>query len=145
MSKRDWIEVGVGLLVICVVTYVFTRLSLDNVPGATRRRNGSCCNTHFVNGGWWLMLGVLAIPICWVSRLSRWAGLVALAVPTYATFHIAGVTVHRYQVTGWGDGLEGLSYIGSTMQLLLFLVADVIGLFLWRRRTGRGVRRPRWR
>lgn len=125
---------GIGLVVICVVTYACTRLSLDHVPGATKRANGSCCNTNFVNGGWWLTLAVVVIPIVWVAMFSRLAALVAVAVPTYATFHIASTTIHRYQVTGWGDGLEGLSYIASLIHLLMFMFAAAIGYFFWRRR-----------
>jgi hypothetical protein len=134
LAKRDWIAVGVGLLVIAVVTYALTRLSLDNVPGATRRPNGSCCDTNFVNTGWWLTLGVLAIPIGWTGRYSLWAALAALAIPTYATFYIATTTIHRYQDSGWGDGLEVLSYIGSSLHLLLYLLAAAVGAVLWRRR-----------
>jgi hypothetical protein len=136
-SRRDWISIGVGLLVVCLVTYALTRLSLDNVAGATRRRNGDCCNTSFVNDGWWLMLTVVAIPIAWVTRLSLWAALIALAIPTYATFYIATTTIHRYESSGWGDGLEVFSYIGSLLHLVIFLVAAAVGLFLWRSRRRR--------
>jgi hypothetical protein len=137
MSRRNWISVGVGLLVICIVTYALTRLSLDNVAGATRRPNGSCCDTNFVNSGWWLMLAVVALPIAWVTRLSLPAALIALAIPTYATFYIAATTIHRYQQSGWADGLEVLSYIGSLLHLVVYLVAAAVGLFLWRRRRRR--------
>jgi nicotinamide riboside transporter PnuC len=83
------------------------------------------------------MLAVVAIPIAWVTRLSLWAALIALAVPTYATFYIAATTIHRYQNSQWADGLEVLSYIGSLLHLVIFLVAAAVGVFLWRRRRRR--------
>lgn len=140
--QRRWIEAGIGLLVICVVTYVMTGLSLDNVPGVTKRRNGTCCHTEFVNDTWWLALAVVAVPIWWVTRSALWAGFVAVAVPTYATFYIASTTIDRYLDSGWGDGLEVLAYVGSVMHLCLFLVAATIGVWSWRRR--RRQRRERW-
>jgi hypothetical protein len=129
-----WAVPVVGLLVICVVTFVLTWLSLDNVTGATRRPNGGCCDTSFVNSGWWLALAVAAVPIAWVWMHSRLAGLLAVVIPTYATFYIASTTIQRYQDSGWGDGLEVLSYVGSIMHLMLFLVAATVGYFVWRRR-----------
>jgi hypothetical protein len=125
------------LVVVCVVTFALTRLSLDNVPGATRRPNGSCCDTNFVNTGWWLMLAVVAIPIAWVTRLSLWGALIAVAIPTYATFYIATTTIQRYEDSGWGDGLEIFSYLGSLMHVAIYLIAAAAGLFLWRRRRRR--------
>ncbi len=134
MQQRDWVQVGVALLIICLATYAFTRLSLDNVPGATKRPNGTCCDTEFVNGRWWLGMAVLAIPIWWVTRLSLWAALPALALPTYATFHIASTTIQRYHDTGWDDGLEIFSYVGSILHLAVFLIAAGVGAYSWRRR-----------
>lgn len=135
--RRSLVVIGVGLLLVLAVTYLLTRLSLDNVAGATRRRNGSCCNTSFVNDNWWAALAVLAVPICWLAWKSWWAGLVALAIPTYASFHIATVTIHRYLVTGWGDGLEVLSYIGTGMHLVIFSVAEGLGVLVAARRRRR--------
>jgi hypothetical protein len=46
------------------------------------------------------------------------AGLLALAVPTCATFYIANETTNRYTNSGWGDGLEIFNYVGSTWEAL---------------------------
>lgn len=132
--QRDMIHVVVGLLVICLATYAFTHLSLDNVPGPTKRPNGDCCDTQFVNDRWWMAMVVIAIPIWWVTRSSLWAALPALAIPVYATFHIASTTVQRYHDTGWGDGLEVFSYVGSFFHLAIFLTAAAVGVYSWRRR-----------
>jgi hypothetical protein len=127
----------VTLVVVCVVTFQLTRLSLDNVPGVTRRPNGSCCETTFVNGNWWQALLVLAIPIWAAARIYWLAGLLALAVPTYATFYIANTTTNRYTNSGWGDGLEIFTYVGSAVHLIAFLVAYGYGLLAYRRRRQR--------
>lgn len=139
--RGSLVVIGVGLLLVCAVTYVLTRLSLDNVAGVTRRRDGSCCNTSFVNSNWWAALAVLAVPIGWLAWKSWWVGLVALAIPTYASFHIAAVTIHRYQVTGWGDGLEVLSYIGTGMHLIIFAVAEGLGIYVAARGRRRRLRK----
>jgi hypothetical protein len=125
------------LVVVCVATFLLTRLSLDNVPGVTRRPNGSCCNTAFVNGNWWQALLVMAVPIWVAARTHWWAGLLALAVPTYATFYIANTTINRYTDSGWGDGLEIFSYVGSVVHLIAFLVAYGYGSLVNRRRRQR--------
>ena len=136
-SGRNDLIAAVTLVVVCVVTFQLTRLSLDDVPGVTRRPNGSCCETAFVNGNWWQALLVLAIPI-WVAARIYWvAGLLALAVPTYATFYIANTTTNRYTNSGWGDGLEIFTYVGSAVQLIAFLVAYGYGLLAYRRRRQR--------
>lgn len=135
--QRDWLYAGIGLVVICVAAYAFTRLSLDNVNGVTRRRNGDCCNTEFVNNQWWLPMFALALPIWWVTRSVVWAAIPAIAVPTFASFHVADTTVNRYVQSGWGDGLESLAYVGTIVHGFLFVLAAVIGIFSWRRRQRR--------
>jgi hypothetical protein len=125
------------LVVVCVAAFLLTRLSLDNVPGVTRRPNGSCCNTDFVNGNWWRAFLVLAIPIWVAARTYWWAGLLTLAVPTYATFYIANTTTNRYTDSGWGDGLEIFTYVGSVVHLIAFLVAYGYGSLAYRRRRQR--------
>lgn len=132
-DRGDWVKVGVGLLVICVGSYVLTRLSLDAVPGVIRHGR-RCCSTDFVNEGPWLWLGVMVVAIWWVTRYSLPAALLAVAVPTYATFHIATTIVQRYDDTGSGDGLEVLSYVVSIVHLLLFAAAAGVGVLAWRRR-----------
>lgn len=136
-NQRDWLWAAIGFVVICGFTYLFTRLSLDNVPGITRRRNGDCCNTEFVNNGWWMAMGGLIVPIWWVTRCQVWAAIPAVAVPTYASFYIASTTIDRYVESGWGDGLESLAYVGSIGHGLLFSIAAAIGFFSWRRRHPR--------
>jgi hypothetical protein len=125
------------LVFVCVVTFLLTRLSLDNVPGVTRRPNGSCCSTTFVNGGWWQAFIVLVIPIWVAARPYSWAGLLALAVPTCATFYIANETTNRYINSGWGDGLRIFNYVGSTVHLVAFLAACGYGSLAYRRRRRR--------
>lgn len=43
---------------------------------------------------------------------------------------IGGGGSTRYRVTGWGDRVESLSYLGSFMHLLLFLVAAAVGYLI---------------
>jgi len=138
--RQDWVRAAIGLVVICGLTYLFTRLSLDNVSGATRRRNGTCCNTEFVHGEWWLPMIGLVVPIWWVTRMMVWASIPAFAMPTYATFYVADTTVNRYVESGWGDGLESLAYVGSVIHGLLFAVAAAIGVLSWRRRMAKAER-----
>jgi cobalamin synthase len=139
-DRQNWLYAGLALLVICAVSYVFTWLSLDSVSGVTRRRDGSCCKTEFVNGDWWMWLFALALPVGAVARWVPWAGIVAVAVPTYASFYIANTTANRYVESAWGDGLESLGYVGSFVHGLIFAYAAVIGTRLWRRRRSRAAR-----
>ncbi len=139
-DPAPWVRASLGLVVVCVLTYALTRLSLDHPPGVTRRPNGGCCDTEFVNNDWWTSLAVLAVPIWWVARCLPWAAIPAFVVPTYASFHIASTVVHRYQVSGWGDGLEVFAYVGGIAHGIVFACAAAIGIFSWRRRRRR---RPR--
>ncbi len=133
-ERQSWLRAGIGLAVICVLSYLLTRLSLDSVPGVTRRANGDCCNTEFVNNGWWLAMVGLGVPVWWVTRTLPWLAIPAVVIPTYATFHVASTVIDRYLDSGWGDGLEVLSYVVSLGHALVFLVAAAIGIFSWRRR-----------
>lgn len=127
-----------GLIVLCVLTYVLTRLSLDNVPGVTERTTGPlrdrCCDTTFVNNGWWYAMVALCAPIWWLTRTVAWVAALAVVVPTYATFHVANTVVDRYAQSGWGDGLEALSYVISLVHAAVFLSVAASGILWWRHR-----------
>lgn len=136
-DQRDWLHAAIGLVILCVAAYLLTRLSLDNVAGVTRRRNGDCCDTEFANGEWWMPMFALALPIWWVTRSVPWAAIPATAIATYASFHIADTTVNRYVDSGWGDGLESLAYVGTAVHGLVFGLAALIGVVSWRHRQRR--------
>lgn len=76
----------------------------------------------------------LGVPIWWVTRAQVWAALPAVVIPTYASFHIASTVVDRYLDSGWGDGLESLSYVINIGHAFVFAVAAAVGAFSWRSR-----------
>ena len=140
--RQDWLSAAAGLVGVCVLTYVLTRLSLDNVAGVIERTTGPvgdrCCDTSFVNSGWWYAMVVLCAPIWWLSRARWWMALLAAVVPTYATFHVAHTVVDRYARTGWGDGLEVFSYVISAVHAACFVAAAAIGILWYRMQRRRG-------
>lgn len=76
----------------------------------------------------------LSIPIWWLTRTTgTWVGVLAVLVPTYATFHIASTVVDRYAQLGWSDGLEYFAYVISVGHTLVYAVAAAIGTLHWRR------------
>ncbi len=137
MVKRDWTMAGVGLVVVSVVSYAAVRLSLDDVAGATRRPNGSCCDTEFVHGWVWPWMLAIALPIFVIARWQPVLGLLAAAIASYASFHIVSVGIDRYLDSGWGDGLEILGYIGSAVHAFAFALAAGLGYVWWRRRRSK--------
>lgn len=138
--KRSRTEACLGLVVVSVLSYVAVRLSLDDVAGATRRPNGSCCDTEFVNGWVWPWVLVIALPILWVAGRQPVLGLLAAAIASYASFHIVSVGIDRYLESGWGDGLESLGYIGSAAHAIVFALAAGLGYVWWRHRRSKPVR-----
>ena len=131
-ARQRWWQAGVGLVVVCVLTYALTRLSLDNVPGVTERTTGPvgerCCDTTFVNDGWWYAMLMLCVPIWWLTRTVEWVAALAAVVPTYATFHVANTVVDRYARSGSSDGLEVFSYAISFGHAVFFVSVAASGI-----------------
>ncbi|MFI5956573.1 hypothetical protein [Cryptosporangium sp. NPDC051539] len=95
--------------------------------------------TEFVDDRWWAASLLLVVPVFLLSR--TWGGL-GVAVTAYLgviQFVIAAVTVHRYQVSGWSDGLESFAYVEATGFTATFAVAAFLGWAAGRRKRTRPV------
>lgn len=122
-AGRPWIW---AVAAVCLAALLVV-LSLADVPGATRRANGSCCRTEFVNGPWWTACFALVVPIVLAARGSKLAGLAAALAGAAAVFFIADTVVNRYVESGWGDGLESLGYVYAMVQSVVFFLAVPLG------------------
>lgn len=122
-TRAAWILTGVVLL----LSIAFTCLSLVNVPGATLRSDGGCCNTEYVRGWWSVAPTMLVVPIYVIGTVSRLLMLVAVAVAGWSVLYIASVGVSRIEDAGWGDGLELLAFVLAGFQVLLFIGAGIAG------------------
>ncbi|TQS42300.1 hypothetical protein [Cryptosporangium phraense] len=90
--------------------------------------------TEFVDDRWWSAGLLLVVPVFLLSR--TWGGL-GVAVTAYLgaiQFVVAAVTVHRYQVSGWSDGLESFAYLEAFLFTAAFAAAAFLG---WRRKKAR--------
>lgn len=133
-GRTTWLWTGV----VVVLDVLFTWLSLANVSGATRRADGTCCNTEYEHGWWSLAPTLLVIPIYFVAKASWRLVLVAVALSTASVSYIAYTGVTRIEDAGWGDGLELLSYVEAAFQAVLFVVAGLAGYGASRARRRRG-------
>jgi hypothetical protein len=89
--------------------------------------------TEFVSGWWWLAFLLAPLPAVMARRRSATAvvAAAALVVPHYIA---AAVCVARYRDSGWGDGLEVLSFLHP---VLLTVVAFGLVAALNRRARSR--------
>jgi len=107
----------------CAVAY----LSLANVSGVTKNADGSCCDVEFINGSWWNLAFALGYPVYRAARASYWLAPAAVLVATVVQLYVADTVVGRYAESGWGDGLESLSYFWAVLMGLFFTSAAVAG------------------
>lgn len=118
-----WLWNGVAV----VLAVLFASLSLADVSGATRRADGTCCDTEYEHGWWSLAPTLLVIPIYLVARSSWRLTLLAVVISATSVSYIAYTGVTRIEDAGWGDGLEVLSYVEAALQTVLFVVAGLAG------------------
>jgi hypothetical protein len=115
-------------------------LSLHDVPGVERYfENGrrQCCHTTFVHDGVWATMFLLAAPVAFVARRSVIVAGGTILGLSIATFVVAGEVVHRYDVTGWGDGLEVFAYVEAAGMVFLWIIGAMIGRATRRREQAR--------
>lgn len=90
--------------------------------------------TEFVHPVWWNVGWLLVLPVFVAARACpKLAWLVGLCAGV-PQFVVAAVVVGRYQDSGWGDGLEYLTYLQAAVMTVVFLVAALVG-YLFRRRA----------
>jgi len=121
--KRALVWTLVTVAGACAVAY----LALADVAGVTRVA-GSTYETEFVNGGWWNLGFALAVPVYLATRASYWFAPAAVLIATVAQLYIADTVVERYLESGWGDGLESLSYAWAIAMGVFFALAAVGGV-----------------
>lgn len=112
---------------VAVLSVGLGAVALLSAPGATTI-DGSSFNTTFVIMGWWwatyALLPLAAALAWWVSAARPgWSAYlaagVALVLPQMV---VAAIVVARYQLSGWGSGLEFLSFLHPIGLLVLTLV-----------------------
>ncbi len=115
-----------------VVVAAAASLTALSVAYGERLVSGSSYSTEYINMPTYA-LTLLAVPLVGFAAYHRWWAGVAGAVGAAGVAFAAMVeTVHRYDESGWADGLEVLGFIapvGLTLFLALAVVAgSLIGL-----------------
>lgn len=127
MALGAW-QRGTALAAVTGVAAGLTAVSLATASGVTQVSEHDF-RTEFANQLWWNLGWLLVIPVFFLSRSKRSAGWLLLCglCPAVPQFIVAAVVVRRYAVSGWGDGLEYLTYVQSVAMTLAFLIAAVAG------------------
>ncbi|MEJ5945326.1 hypothetical protein WDZ17_08470 [Pseudokineococcus basanitobsidens] len=102
-------------------------LALVTAPGATTV-DGTTYDTTFVTGWlWWLAYAVVPVAavLAWRARASYLAYVATGTVLVVPQVVVAAVVAVRYQLSGWGSGLEFLAFLHPVG--LFFLTAVVLG------------------
>jgi hypothetical protein len=105
-------------------------LSLHDVPGAERyyeHGRRQCCHTTLVHDGRFSTMFLLFVPIAFVARRSLRLAPSVIVASSVMAFTVAHEVVHRYDVSGWGDGLEVFAYVEAAALTLLWVFAALIG------------------
>lgn len=85
--------------------------SLGAASGVTRS-SANDYSTEFIDPDISALLFLLLVPVAVAAYLHLWGGLVAAVGLSAGYTWAMAVCVHRYATSGWGDGLEGLGYVG---------------------------------
>jgi hypothetical protein len=74
--------------------------------------------TEFISGWWWLAFPLVPLPVACARRRTATAAaaVVALVLPQFIA---AAICVERYRASGWGDGLEVLSFLHPVLLLVV--------------------------
>lgn len=130
---------------------VLVGLALERAAGAVLVDPAtSSYETEFIHAGFW-STAFLLVPLLGVAAVLWWPVAVLGAALTVGIHTVAAaVTVHRYQESGWSDGLEVFSYAWPLGHAAFGGAAVLIGAAITagRRRArdrGQGRRRGRGR
>lgn len=95
----------VAVLGVLLLSAAVAVLALSTARGVVPLGDGDV-STEFVSGWWWLAFLLAPLPAARVRR--RITTAAALVLPQFVA---AAVCVARYRASGWGDGLELLSFL----------------------------------
>jgi hypothetical protein len=132
---------ALGLLLTVVAGGVLAWIALATADGAVQLDENNF-ETEFVDGGWWSASLLLVVPVFLLARSWGFLGAAATVFLGVIQFVVAGATVHRYQVSGWSDGLEGFAYLEAAAMVVAFGLAALVGGLVGhaQRKRARGLR-----
>jgi glucose-6-phosphate-specific signal transduction histidine kinase len=97
------------------------------------RISGDDYSTEFVDDPWWVASLLLVIPVFFIARAKGWLGAAVAVLVGAVQVVVAAITVHRYQVSGWSDGLESFAYLEAFAFAFVFAIAAFAGWRVGRR------------